>query len=201
MRQPTRPNLRHHRLRWRVQRNPLDYTKEDSDAHYRVYNDGTGGGWRGDWSWALDPYHWHTGSHVITSELAAQKPSTPLRIQKQASKRPGGSSGMGLAQCYREPFPESRLQPPHAGSAKLRDLPRWRCLTGDSLLAFTRNIGGDDSRVPAWAITSPTVAKTVGMASVVTGEMITVCALTSTMKPVTRSMGTTFTTSAPKAVW
>ena len=27
---------------------PWTITKEDSDAHYRVYNDGTGGGWRGD---------------------------------------------------------------------------------------------------------------------------------------------------------
>ena len=77
---------------------PWTITAEDGNAHYRVYNDGQGGGWRGDWTWALDPYHWHTGSHVITSELGSAKafhsPSDPKTKRQNDQKVAAGRLGL-----------------------------------------------------------------------------------------------------------
>ena len=127
---------------------PWTITAEDGNAHYRVYNDGSGGGWRGDWTWALDPYHWHTGSHVITQELGSAKafhsPSDPKT--KRQNDQKVQQEGWG----WRNPTgnPEQNM------GFKHRTLDQGQsyaiCLgadsvQGSSLVAFTRNIGGDDS--------------------------------------------------------
>ena len=127
---------------------PWTLTKEDSDAHYRVYNDGSGGGWRGDWSWALDPYHWHTASHVITSELGSAKafhsPSDPKT--KRQNDQKVAQAGWGWRNATGNPSQNHGY--------KHRSLDQGQsyaiclggdALQGDSLLGFTRNIGGDDS--------------------------------------------------------
>ena len=153
-------------------------------------------------------YHWHTASHVITSELGRQKLSNGTAVTsdpktKRQNDQKVAQAGWGWRNIKSETTSQNH-------GYKHRSLDQGQsyaiclggdALQGDSLLGFTRNIGGDDSsRTSVGYNFIYGVKETVGMASVVTGEMITVCALTSTMKPVTHSMGTTFTTSAPKAV-
>ena len=127
---------------------PWQITAEDGNAHYRVYNDGQGGGWRGDWTWALDPYHWHTGSHVITQELGSAKafhsPSDPKAKRQNDEKV--RQAGWGWRNATADPSQNHGY--------KHRSLDQGQsyaiclgsdALQGDSLLGFTRNLGGDDN--------------------------------------------------------
>jgi prepilin-type N-terminal cleavage/methylation domain-containing protein len=126
---------------------PWTITKEDGDAHYQVYNAGQGGGWKGDWSWALDPYHWHTGSHVITQELGSAKafhsPSDPKT--KRQNDQKVNEAGWGWRNATANPSQNHGYQQRTLDQGQSYAI----CLgaddtQGDSLVAMTRNIGGDD---------------------------------------------------------
>jgi hypothetical protein len=123
-------------------------TPTDSTAHYRVYNNGGGGGWRGDWTWAFDPHHWHCASSIITMDLGSAKaflsPSDPkvkganqnrVRMEKWGWWGATGSQSLNFGWRYRSLNNDQSYAICFGADGA----------NGDSLLAFTRNVGGDDS--------------------------------------------------------
>ena len=128
-------------------------TPEEGNFHYRVNNGGGSGAWRGDWTWGMDPYHWHTASHVITDTLDTGKsmwsPTDPRTLRDNDTQvREGGRWGWTGALGR-----GSRDYDKNSGW-KHKSMDRGQsyafCLgadpaQGDSILALTRNVGGDDS--------------------------------------------------------
>ena len=127
---------------------PWTMTPTDSTAHYRVYNNGGGGGWRGDWTWAFDPHHWHCASSIITMDLGSAKaflsPSDAkvkggnqnrVRMEKWGWWGATGSQSLNFGWRYRSLNNDQSYAICFGADGA----------NGDSLLAFTRNVGGDDS--------------------------------------------------------
>ena len=134
-------------------RNMWTMTPEEGNFHYRVNNGGGSGAWRGDWTWGMDPYHWHTASHVMTDTLDSAKsfysPTDP-RTQRDNDQqvREGGrwgwTSGLNANDANfnkNSGFRHKSLDRGQSYAICLGADP----LQGDSLLALTRNVGGDDS--------------------------------------------------------
>ena len=135
-------------------------TPEEGNFHYRVNNGGGSGAWTGDWTWGMDPYHWHTASHVITDNLGSAKAfHSPMDSRTQRDNdtqcREGGGWGWTNG-------------PLNQNDANYNKNSGWRhksmdqgqsyafCLgadpnQGDSMLAFTRNVGGDDGENSSYA--------------------------------------------------
>lgn len=127
---------------------PWTMTSTDGTAHYRVYNNGGGGGWRGHWNWAFDPHHWHTASSIITTDLVSAKaflsPSDPkVKGGNERKVRDQNWGWRGATNDGNKNF---------GWKYKTLDNDQSYAIcfgadgsSGDNLLAFTRNVGGDDS--------------------------------------------------------
>jgi len=127
-------------------------TPEEGNAHYRVINGGGSGAWRGDWTWGMDPYHWHCASHVFVDDLgsakAFQSPSDPATkrdndTQNREGNGWGWTNAMGLGgdgqanMGYRHKSLDRGQSYAHCLGAD--------AAVGDSITCLTRNVGGDDS--------------------------------------------------------
>jgi len=128
-------------------------TPEEGNFHYRVNNGGGSGAWRGDWTWGMDPYHWHCASHVITDSLGSAKsfhsptdPRTKRDNDTQCREGNGWGATGGLNANdgnfnANSGFKHKSLDRGQSYAFCLGADP----LQGDSMLSFTRNVGGDDS--------------------------------------------------------
>ena len=128
-------------------------TPEEGNAHYRVINAGGSGAWRGDWTWGMDPYHWHCASHVYVDDLGSAKafhsPSDPMtKRDNDTQNREGNGWGWTSA------LPSNNAAWQGNMGYRHKSLDRGQsygiCLgadtaAGDSIVATTRNVGGDDS--------------------------------------------------------
>ena len=127
-------------------------TPEEGNFHYRVNNGGGSGAWRGDWTWGMDPYHWHCASHVITDNLGSAKAfHSPMdsRTQRDNDTQCREGNGWGATNPLgandgnfnkNSGFRHKSLDQGQSYAFCLGADPNQ----GDSLLAFTRNVGGDD---------------------------------------------------------
>ena len=128
-------------------------TPEEGNFHYRVNNGGGSGAWRGDWTWGMDPYHWHCASHVVTDNLGSAKAfHSPMDSRTQRDNDTqcregngwGATGGLGINDGNynkNSGFRHKSLDQGQSYAFCLGADPNQ----GDSLLAFTRNVGGDDS--------------------------------------------------------
>jgi len=127
---------------------PWTMTPRDGTAHYRIYNNVGGGGWTGWWDWAFDPYHWHCASSIITSDLGSAKaflsPSDP-KVKKENQDKVS-EQGWGWRGATGSTSKNFGWKYKTLGSGQSYAI----CFgadgsSGDNLLAFTRNVGGDDN--------------------------------------------------------
>ena len=134
-------------------KNMWTMTPEEGNFHYRVNNGGGSGAWRGDWTWGMDPYHWHCASHVITDNLGSAKsfhsPTDPRTkrdndTQCREGNGWGATGGLGANDANynkNSGYKHKSLDRGQSYAFCLGSDP----MQGDSLLGFTRNVGGDDS--------------------------------------------------------
>jgi prepilin-type N-terminal cleavage/methylation domain-containing protein len=128
-------------------------TPEEGNAHYRVINGGGSGAWQGNWTWAMDPYHWHCASHVIVDDLGSAKafssPCDPAtKRDNDTQNREGNGWGWTNALGRNDGNWQANMGYRH------KSLDRGQsyaiCLgadaaVGDSIVALSRNVGGDDT--------------------------------------------------------
>jgi prepilin-type N-terminal cleavage/methylation domain-containing protein len=127
-------------------------TPEEGNFHYRVNNGGGSGAWRGDWTWGMDPYHWHCASHVVTDNLGSAKAfHSPMDSRTQRDNDTQCREGNGWGATGGLNVNDGNYNKNSGFKHKSLDQGQSYafCLgadpnQGDSLLAFTRNVGGDD---------------------------------------------------------
>ena len=128
-------------------------TPEEGNFHYRGNYGGGSGAWRGDWTWGMDPYHWHCASHVIVDDLGSAKafssPCDPATKRDNDTQNREGN-GWGWTSPLNRNWASWQ---PNMG-CRHKSLDRGQsyaiCLgadaaVGDSIVALSRNVGGDDT--------------------------------------------------------